>query len=174
MNMKIEMKPILNGETNSIVIDYEFELSREYVPDDIKMDKPVKVDGAVTARAGYTELTLQVTVDYIIGCARCLEPISDTLVIDIVKTVVAKGTLENEDNEDYIIIQDGVIEIEDLIVEEITVEFPARQLCSDDCKGLCPKCGKNLNDTNCGCVTKEIDPRLAILQQYIDKDKDKD
>ena len=172
MNMKIEMKPILNGETNSIVIDYEFELSREYVPDDITMDKPVKVDGAVTARAGFTELILQVKVDYTIGCARCLEPISDTLVIDIVKTVAAKGTLENEDNEDYIIIEEGVIEIEDIIIEEITVELPARQVCSEDCKGLCPKCGKNLNETNCGCVTKEIDPRLAILQQYLDKDKD--
>ena len=169
MNMIIEMKPILNGETDSIVIDYEFELPRDYVPDDIAIDKPVKVEGAVTARAGYTELIVRVNVFYTIACARCLEPITDTLAIDIEKTVAAKGTLENEDNDDYIIIEDGVIDIADLLIEEITVELPARQVCSEDCKGLCPKCGKNLNETDCGCETKEIDPRLAILQQYIDK-----
>jgi len=44
-------------------------------------------------------------------------------------------------------------------------------LCDEDCKGLCPKCGQDLNQGQCGCVTKEIDPRLAVLQKFLDSKK---
>ena len=169
--MRIDMKPILNGETNSIVIDYEFVLPQEYVSDDIKMDKPVKVDGAVSAYSGYMELKLHAVIDYEVDCARCLEPVKDVIVIDFIRSVAAEGTLVNEDNDDYVIIRDGVMDIAVPLIEQISMELPSRQLCDEDCKGLCPKCGKNLNEGECGCVTKEIDPRLAILQQYLDKNE---
>ena len=42
-------------------------------------------------------------------------------------------------------------------------------LCSEDCKGLCPRCGKNLNLGPCGC-RKEPDPRFAVLEQLLDKE----
>ena len=44
-------------------------------------------------------------------------------------------------------------------------------VCDEDCKGLCPKCGKNLNQGECGCVVKEVDPRLAVLQKFLDSTK---
>ena len=169
LSMKIDMKPILSGETNSIAIDYEFVLAREYKSDDIEIVKPVKVDGAVSAYAGYMELKLHAVIDYSAECARCLEPVKDVLEIDFIRSVAAEGTLQNEDNDDYIIIQDGVMDIAEPLIEQISMELPSRQLCGEDCKGLCPKCGVNLNETTCGCVTKEIDPRLAVLQQYLDK-----
>ena len=42
-----------------------------------------------------------------------------------------------------------------------------RVLCSEDCKGLCPKCGRDLNEGECGCDLKEPDPRLAVLAQLL-------
>jgi len=47
--------------------------------------------------------------------------------------------------------------------------FPMRLLCSEDCRGLCDKCGKPRRLGDCGCNKKEIDPRLAILQKWVDK-----
>lgn len=169
--MKIEMKPILNGETNSIVIDYEFMLPSEYLSADMKTDKPVKVEGDITAYSGYTELTLHVVMEYTIECARCLKPIKDALVLDFTKAVVSENTLESEDTDEYVIIEDGVVDVSVPIIDQTMMELPSKQLCDVACRGLCAKCGKDLNDGDCGCEIKEIDPRLAVLQQYLDKNE---
>jgi uncharacterized protein len=74
-----------------------------------------------------------------------------------------------DDGEDYIELADGKLELEETAIEQLMMEFPMKELCSPDCKGLCPKCGKDLNEGECGCVKKEIDPRLAILQKLLEK-----
>ena len=74
-----------------------------------------------------------------------------------------------EDTDDYIEIVDGMLDIETVSAEQLMMEFPVKELCSDDCRGLCSKCGKDLNTGECGCEKKEIDPRLAILQKLLEK-----
>ena len=54
-----------------------------------------------------------------------------------------------------------------LLEEEIMLEMPSRTLCREDCLGLCPKCGKNLNEGSCGCAQHEPDPRLAVLKTLL-------
>ncbi|MFV0421450.1 YceD family protein [Oleidesulfovibrio sp.] len=56
------------------------------------------------------------------------------------------------------------IEISRLLWEEFVLSLPAKPLCASKCKGLCPKCGKNLNDGDCGCDNEQYDPRLAALR----------
>ena len=56
--------------------------------------------------------------------------------------------------------------------EILLLDFPTRVLCSEDCKGLCHKCGKDLNEGDCGCDHREIDPRFAVLQQLLDQADD--
>ena len=51
-----------------------------------------------------------------------------------------------------------------LLWEEFVLALPVRPLCKPDCKGLCPDCGKNLNEGSCSCVRDEGDPRLAALR----------
>ena len=55
--------------------------------------------------------------------------------------------------------------------EQMEIEFPIRFLCKDDCLGLCSKCGKNLNEGECSCEKKEIDPRLLPLQKLLEEMK---
>lgn len=57
-----------------------------------------------------------------------------------------------------------------LVLEQIVLNIPMKPLCKDSCLGLCSNCGKNLNEGDCGCVTEEIDPRLAILKNLKLKD----
>ena len=55
------------------------------------------------------------------------------------------------------------------LMEQLEMEFPVRFLCREDCKGLCQRCGKNLNEGACDCTEREIDPRLAPLQRILDQ-----
>ena len=62
------------------------------------------------------------------------------------------------------------IELDDIIIPALLLAVDFAYYCKPDCKGLCPKCGKNLNEGPCGCSTREIDSRLAVLQKLLDKD----
>lgn len=70
--------------------------------------------------------------------------------------------VNDEDNDDYIIIEDMKLDIAELTLEDIYLALPSKFLCSDDCKGVCPSCGVNLNTGSCSCK-KEVDPRLEAL-----------
>ena len=114
-------------------------------------------------------LTAKAVLEYTAECARCLRSVESTLELDFEKTAAVEGTLENEDNDDYIIIRDGTIDIDEPLTQELLLGLPFRHLCSEECKGLCPKCGKDLNEGDCGCDRKSIDPRLEVLKQLLDK-----
>ena len=60
------------------------------------------------------------------------------------------------------------------LYEQIEMEFPIRFLCKEDCRGLCQRCGRNLNEGECGCTQKEIDPRLEPLRALLEKMKEED
>jgi pyruvate-formate lyase len=71
------------------------------------------------------------------------------------------------ENDDYIMIEDKKLDLLPTVEEEIMLEMPSRTLCKEDCLGLCHKCGKNLNEGDCDCGKKEVDPRLAILKTLL-------
>ncbi|MBC7321292.1 DUF177 domain-containing protein, partial [bacterium] len=63
--------------------------------------------------------------------------------------------------------REGLIDTEDIIRDQILLSIPMKPLCSEDCKGICPVCGTDLNEFSCGCTVKEIDPRMAVLQSLL-------
>ena len=62
----------------------------------------------------------------------------------------------------------GNIDMDELVMTDVTLELPFQLLCREDCKGLCPVCGADLNETTCNCNTKQIDPRLEKLKMLLD------
>ena len=71
-------------------------------------------------------------------------------------------------SDDRIEVQGYSLDLDDLIMNDILLELPTKLLCRDDCMGLCPECGKNLNDGTCSCRKETVDPRLAVLKQLLD------
>ncbi|MBE6600227.1 MAG: DUF177 domain-containing protein [Ruminococcaceae bacterium] len=169
--MKLDMRPMLRGETHRIEVDFElspFEINGAII------DSNIKVVGDIVDTAGYMQLSLSVSFDYHGECARCLSPVESTFVTEFVRTAVSEGTLSDEQVEDnvdeYVIIENGQLDIDGQICEELILDFPMRLLCSEDCPGLCPKCGKKKRDGDCGCDLTERDPRWDALRQYFNEE----
>lgn len=160
---------LLDGENTDVQRIGDNEENEGIYPivfDDVVVLEPVAVNGSVINRAGYITLTAEASMSYRTHCARCLAEVEDTVRFLCEKTVAdEKGLLrlENTENDDYVQIKGGKLDLDAPICDEILLGFPMRILCSDDCKGLCAGCGADLNREACRCTKKEVDPRLAKL-----------
>ena len=173
--MVLDLSTLLSGKTSKI--DFEYEITQAddenaiLPPDDVSFTAPIRVKGQVTDNAGYMFLTATAEIDYQSRCARCLEDIFGTFILQFNRTVAASGTLQNENSDEYVIVKSGLLDIDRELVEDLMLEFPSKLLCKEECAGLCLKCGKNLNFGECDCPKKkEIDPRLAILQKLLENE----
>ena len=132
--------------------------------------KPLKngvdVKGRAYQKVGVVYLDLDVNFDFFGVCDRCADDIEKKYDFSLNKIIVNAMENENDDYDDYIVVENNVLDLDELINEEIQLFLPAKMLCKDDCKGLCQNCGKNLNYENCECV-KEVDPRLAALADLL-------
>ncbi len=163
--MVLDLRRIFANEGESLTIDTEFDFSDTELYGGYPLKKPVKAVGRVFNRASIVTLDLVCTVEYSASCDRCLEPIVKTYTIPIKRTLVTK--LFGEPNDEIIQLTDYKLELKELCFTEVIVGIPNKHLCREDCKGLCPVCGKNLNFGECDCKTESVDPRLADLAQFL-------
>ncbi|NCB91340.1 MAG: DUF177 domain-containing protein [Clostridia bacterium] len=100
-----------------------------------------------------------------IPCARCLEPVKVTLDIEFDNEVDMKLSDEERvealDESSY--IQEKELNSEKLLHDEILIRWPMQVLCKENCKGICSRCGANLNQGSCDCDTADLDPRMAVI-----------
>lgn len=167
--MTFDVKPLLRGEVNCIKLDYTLPVELAGV----RFEEDARVVGEIIDRAGYMRLALKLSVPYVAECARCLDEVRGFFEEDFERTVVTKGSVSDEEldeniDEYAVLNENGELNVDEEVAETIILMFPKKLVCSEDCQGLCPKCGKRKKDGDCGCVTKEIDPRLAILQKLLD------
>ena len=171
--MKLDLRPMLRGEVSRLAVDFVLE-DTEFYKATILGD--VKVSGEIVDTAGYMRMNLSLSFDYEGECARCLSPVRDHFETEFERTVVNEGTLTNEqleeDVDEYAVISGGFLDIDEALAEAIFFDFPSKLLCSEDCRGLCPNCGKPLGDGECGCQKKEIDPRWAALKGFFDDNEE--
>ncbi len=99
-------------------------------------------------------------------CVRCLEDAIVPLVMQIDELYYYPPGEAPEGA--YVVGENGYIDLAPLVRELALLDLPMQPLCKVDCQGLCMECGQNLNLGDCGCVTDDIDPRLAILRQLLD------
>ena len=124
--------------------------------------------GDVINRADVVSLSGKASFVYSAPCDRCAEPTVRKYCYDISHVLVNR--LENEDDfeDDAVLTENMQLDLDDLIRSDIILLLPAKFLCKEDCKGICPGCGKRLNFEECVCK-KEIDPRLAKLSDFFDE-----
>jgi uncharacterized protein len=111
-------------------------------------------------------------------CSRCLEPftlrVAPEFDLGYVSRTENVGEGEREVEEDDLttaFYSDDQIDLEQLIGEQLHLAMPMKPLCTEDCRGLCPQCGTNLNMGTCSCSEQWTDPRLAALKAFAQKSK---
>lgn len=162
--MDISVKPLLNGEKREIILSFDIPL--EYSDNGYDISEPIRVEGDIKDMGGYILLQAKCTARYNTKCARCLKPLTGECEISFERPVATKLATEDTEEEYLLVGENSSINIDEPVSEELLLSLPFRSLCSDDCKGLCPKCGCDKNTTECSCVTKEIDPRWAALKNF--------
>jgi uncharacterized protein len=177
-SVKLDLRGLLAGDR---LLTFDYELNLNFNPDDtssvlygVCFPSPMKVTGEITNTAGYMRMTLRLAVDYQTTCARCLSDVSGEFTLDLEKTVATKemlGELYEDKPEQFSIVENGFLDMDEELVEELEMAFPIRFLCRDDCKGLCQRCGTNLNLGECDCKSKEFDARLAPLKDILERMK---
>ena len=130
------------------------------------VSEPVLAQGVVRNTAGVLMMKGSVTTTIHGICDRCAAPF--VREVDFPIDVVLVTELASEENEDewvFPLVGDSA-DLDDSVRTVFVLNLDSKLLCKEDCKGLCPRCGKNLNDGKCTCE-KELDPRLAALRQFL-------
>ncbi|MBR5113015.1 MAG: DUF177 domain-containing protein [Clostridia bacterium] len=164
--MIIDLEPFFNVEGLVKELDYTVDLSGEEFLGEKPFETPVKVKGAISNHSGIVSVEAIADFTMSVCCDRCAKPIEFPYDVEINHTLVA--SLNDEENDELLLVEDiKNFNLDELVSDDIFLDLPSKFLCGEDCKGLCPRCGKDLNDGPCSCQ-KEIDPRLAALTQLLD------
>ena len=132
------------------------------VTEPVRAEGQVRNTAGVLVRSGSIETTIHGT------CDRCASDFDREVHFPI--DVVLVTELSNEENEDEWVfpLEGDSADLDDIVRTVFVLNLDSKLLCKEDCKGLCHRCGKNLNDGPCSCQ-KELDPRFAALKQLLEK-----
>ena len=125
---------------------------------------PVKVTARLRGFAGSVELQARVEYTMSMPCDRCAELVVRDYTKEFSHTLVRET---EEDTADFITVPDERLDLDSLVLEDLLMDMPGQYLCKEDCKGLCPSCGKNWNEGPCKCGAPQTDPRLEVLRQLL-------
>lgn len=170
--------------------DAETPFARQFEPPDLAVEGdpfrllgPAELVMTVRKDDDLYQLTGRIRASLELACSRCLEPFPfpvdlpfDLRYLPQHMNVGGTGGDEEDDDEDVeaaevggddlstAFYRDDQIDLSQLVREQLYLALPMKPLHREDCKGLCPNCGTNLNDSTCGCRVAWEDPRLAPLK----------
>ena len=119
-------------------------------------------------------LTGDTSVTLALECARCLAPVEYTCELVFDEELDMRATdadrVRNLDEQSY--LSGYNLDADQLVCNELTLSLPMKVLCKEDCKGICNRCGANLNFETCDCDTRSLDPRMAVIQDIFKQFKE--
>ena len=165
--MRLELRDIIHIPDAHKPFQFQLDLSGQDFFGARPIVHPVQAEGRVTNHAG--ALVLEGTARSVLelACDRCGKPFSLEKLV-VLDSLVAPE-LEDEENDDILLLDGTELDLDEAVSTAFILAMDTKNLCSDDCKGLCAKCGADLNLGPCGCGP-DVDPRLAALAQLLDKE----
>ncbi|MCA1632804.1 MAG: DUF177 domain-containing protein [Acidobacteria bacterium] len=149
-----------------------------YGPDELSLEDEyallkgeTHVSGRARRKRDEVSVSGEIKATVEVACDRCAGPVATALEVEFNAAFIprerAAGVTENVElqEEDLALsyYEDGAVDVDELVREQILLALPLRQLCREECRGLCPTCGKDLNVGQCSCRQREVDPRWAAL-----------
>ena len=177
--MIISLNELNKRETGKIDLNFSKKIDNiSYCDNTYKLASPISLIGKISKNAK-DEVHLRADVDFTLidNCSRCLEPVEVPMSYTIDGFLVSED-FDEDSFEDYdaFIIDTDEVDLVKIIEQTLDFNLPQKVLCDEDCKGLCPKCGANLNKETCSCSETasdeddNIDPRFAKLKDLFKND----
>ena len=166
--MLLGLSKIIDCPGASVPFETSVDLSDLRYGTSYPVSEPVLATGMVRNTAGVLMMTGSITTCIHGICDRCASEFDRE--IDFPIDVVLVTELANEENEDEWVfpLEGDSADLDDIVRTVFVLNLDSKLLCKEDCKGLCHRCGTNLNDGPCNCQ-KELDPRFAALKQLLEK-----
>ncbi len=169
--MKLDLREIL--DTPGARLPFEQELSADRLGFDSIEEylEPVAARGEIVNTAGVLTARGEISARMRCVCDRCGREFELTRRVEVDTPIVPESECsdgEGDYESEAYPMEGDWLDIDDLLETEFILDMPTKFLCREDCKGVCPKCGKNLNDGECDC-RPDVDPRFAALAQLLDK-----
>lgn len=167
--MKFDLNRLLDGAEEPQTVTAAVDLSQYLTGGEAPFREPVALTAAASNRVGVVSLDCDYRYTLSLRCDRCLAPVVREETLTVSHTVVR--SLQNGDageDDEYLVAPDGLVDLDVLSANDLIPELPTRTLCREDCKGLCPICGGDCNQTQCGCEEHQTDPRLAALDKFFE------
>jgi uncharacterized protein len=146
--------------------DFPFDLQQINIPPDLHLSS---LNGLVRATRTPQGILLQVDFQAQISleCVRCLTEFQQSLSVDFTELYAFSQRYVTDSG--LLMPESGIIDLNPVLREYALLEIPISPLCCPDCKGLCPICGNNLNESTCNHEEDSVDPRLAALKKLLDE-----
>ena len=166
--MLLDLSKIIPNPGASVPFETALDLSDLEFGGTYPVSEPVAASGCVRNTAGVLEMKGSVRTSLHAVCDRCTESFRRELSFPIDAVLVTDADSEDYENPWVFDLQDDSADLDDIVTSVFVLNMPSQLLCRPDCKGLCFRCGANLNLGPCSCKA-EPDPRFAALQQFLEK-----
>ena len=174
--MQIHLSDVTDSEGKHIQLQPELELDKiSFQMGDYPILEKTPVELEIT-NTGNKVLELKGIGSVTVGipCDRCLEQVAVKIPYEIEQKLDMKKSdterVQDLDENDYLTGMD--LYVDRLVYLEVLMSWPLKVLCREDCKGICSRCGKNLNKGSCGCAEEPKDPRMAAISDIFSKFKE--
>ena len=174
--MQIHLSDITDSEGKHIQLQLDLDLDKIsfQMGDYLILEKtPIELD---ITNIGNKVLEMKGPGAVVVGipCDRCLEQVAVKIPYEIDQKLDMKKSdterVQDLDENDYLTGMD--LDVDRLVYLEVLMSWPLKVLCREDCKGICSRCGKNLNKGFCGCAEEPKDPRMAAISDIFSKFKE--
>ncbi|MBO4331230.1 MAG: DUF177 domain-containing protein [Oscillospiraceae bacterium] len=161
--MRLDLHTVIN-DPGRVDFDCEIGLEGRALPSVVAFPSPARASGSVVNSAGVLTLTGTLSVTPVFACDRCGREFERETVFPL--DVALAAELTDRENPDIFLLDGDFVDLDEIAADAFVLGMDSKILCSEDCMGLCPRCGKDLNDGPCGCGA-EPDSRLAVLGQLL-------
>lgn len=164
--MTIDLRKYYLGSSEAL--EWELDLSGMELGGVKPFCAPVNVQARLKGSPDSVELSGSALYSMTMPCDRCFEPATQERELPFFHVLVRSlSDEEDDDGGQFVVVPDDQLDLDRLLTEDILLDVPSKFLCSPECKGLCPTCGKNLNQGSCSCGKDRVDPRLAVLKELL-------
>lgn len=164
--LKLNVTELTTGvEHLSLTVNLS-DLELENAPE---FHEPLRFELKLTKMGGKILLNAHVEAQIDLACDRCLKEYGDTIKQDVRLVIASASDFEDTDDENVLLLEKGeqTVNIAPIMREIILLELPVKRLCAENCQGLCPNCGADLNVETCNCDVQTSDPRWEALRSLL-------